>query len=73
MQDLIELIKMHNAKAVFAEVGLNPALTQTVARESGAKVIDNLYVDTLSDPGGPAPTYLDMMTYNTALIVNALK
>ncbi len=73
MQDLIGLIKTHNAKAVFTEVGLNPALAQTVARESGAKVIDNLYVDTLSDPGGPAPTYLDMMTYDSALIVNALK
>lgn len=71
MQTLIELIKTSHAKAIFTEVGLNPALAQTVARESGARVIENLYVDTLSDAGGAAPAYLDMMRHNTRLIAKA--
>jgi ABC-type Zn uptake system ZnuABC Zn-binding protein ZnuA len=32
-----------------------------------------LYEHSLSDLSGPAPTYIDMMKYNTTAIVNALK
>lgn len=68
MQELVNTIKASKAKAIFTEVGMNAQVAQAVARESGAVVIDNLFVDTLGDS---APTYLDMMRYNTQKIVKA--
>jgi zinc/manganese transport system substrate-binding protein len=37
---------------------------QRIAEESGAKMGGKLFSDALSDPGGPAPTYVDMMRSN---------
>ncbi len=70
---LVDLIKASKVKAVFTEAGINPRLTETVAREAGITVVDALYIDTLSDAKGPAPTYVDLIRHNTTTIVNALK
>jgi ABC-type Zn uptake system ZnuABC Zn-binding protein ZnuA len=70
---LVDLIKANKVKAVFSEAGLNPKLTEAVAKEAGVAFVDALYVDTLSDPKGPAATYIDMIRYNTATIVGALR
>ena len=32
-----------------------------------------LYVDSLSEPGGPVPTYLDLLAYDVDLIVEGLR
>jgi len=55
------------------EAGDNPQLAQQIGAETGVKVVTDLLDHTLSAPGGPAPTYLDMMKYDTRLIVEALK
>jgi ABC-type Zn uptake system ZnuABC Zn-binding protein ZnuA len=44
-----------------------------VARETKIRVVTELFTHSLTEPGGPAPTYIDMMKYNTTAIVNALK
>jgi ABC-type Zn uptake system ZnuABC Zn-binding protein ZnuA len=44
-----------------------------VARETGAKVVTDLYTHSLTPPGGEAPTYIEMMKYNVNAIVTALK
>jgi ABC-type Zn uptake system ZnuABC Zn-binding protein ZnuA len=48
-------------------------LAEQVATETGSKVITNLYSHSITELGGPAPTYIDMMKSNTDAIVSALK
>ncbi|HQX10824.1 MAG TPA: metal ABC transporter substrate-binding protein [Thermoflexales bacterium] len=68
---LVDLIKANKVKAVFSEAGLNPKLTEAVAKEAGVAFVGALYIDTLSDATGPAATYIDMIRYNTVTIVGA--
>lgn len=70
---LVDLIKSNKVKAVFSEAGLNPKLTEAVAKEAGVAFVGALFIDTLSDAKGPAATYIDMIRYNTATIVGALR
>lgn len=73
LRKLVDAIRARKAKAIFTEAGLDRRITETVARETGIAIVDNLYVDTLSPPGGPAPTLIDLIRHNTATIVAALK
>ncbi len=70
---LEEKIKTTGAAAIFIEMGSNLDLATQIGRETGVKVITDLYTHSLSDENGPAPTYIDMMKHNVNLIVNALK
>ena len=70
---LVDGIKATGTKAIFLETGTNPRLAQQVARETGIKVVTELYTHSTTGPKGPAPTYIDMMKYNTSAIVEALK
>jgi manganese/iron transport system substrate-binding protein len=42
-----------------------------VAKETGARFGGVLYVDSLTGPDGPAPTYLKLLQYNADTIVKA--
>ncbi|SHN82519.1 metal ABC transporter substrate-binding protein [Desulfitobacterium chlororespirans] len=69
---LIELIKEHQVKAIFGEVGFNTKLVLQLAQETGIKVVEDLYNDTL----GVTPetdSYIEIMKHNTTAIVTALK
>jgi ABC-type Zn uptake system ZnuABC Zn-binding protein ZnuA len=73
LAELIDHIKATGAKAIFLETGANPQLAEQVAQETGSKVVTNLYSHSITEPSGPAPTYLEMMKANTNAIVDALK
>ena len=45
---------------------------QQVARETGAKYGGVLYVDSLSEPSGPVPTYLDLLRVTSQTIADGL-
>jgi ABC-type Zn uptake system ZnuABC Zn-binding protein ZnuA len=70
---LVDVIRSTGAPAIFLETGANPQLAQQVSQETRVKVVSDLYTHSITPPGGPAPTYLEMMKYNTLAIVNALK
>lgn len=70
---LIDHIRATGAKAIFLETGTNPQLAQQVASETGAKVVSDLFTHSISEPGGRAPTYIDMLKFNTTAIVSALQ
>ncbi len=61
---IIRQIKAQKIPAVFMENITDPRLMQRIAEETGAKIGGRLYSDALSAPGGPAPTYIDMMKNN---------
>jgi ABC-type Zn uptake system ZnuABC Zn-binding protein ZnuA len=73
MAALIETIRSSGVKAVFLETSADRRLADQIAKETGVKVITGLYSHSITEPGGEAPTYIDMMKYNTQLIVGALK
>ncbi|HMN52007.1 MAG TPA: zinc ABC transporter substrate-binding protein, partial [Xanthobacteraceae bacterium] len=70
---LIRQIKKEGVRAVFVENISDPRLIQQIAKETGAKLGGTLYSDALSDAGGPAATYIDMMRHNARTIAAALR
>jgi ABC-type Zn uptake system ZnuABC Zn-binding protein ZnuA len=73
MAALTEHIKEHAAPAIFLETGANPQLARQIGQEAGIKVVTDLFTHSITDAGGPAPTYIDMMRHNARVIVEALK
>jgi ABC-type Zn uptake system ZnuABC Zn-binding protein ZnuA len=70
---LVDQIRTTGAPAIFLESGTNPQLAEQIASETGVKVVSDLYTHSLSEPGGPASTYIDMMKYDVNAIVKVLK
>jgi manganese/iron transport system substrate-binding protein len=69
---LARRIKREEVPAVFAEAQFNPKAMEVLAKDTGVRVITNLYNDTLST-GPEANTYIAMMKHDVTQIVNALK
>jgi zinc/manganese transport system substrate-binding protein len=70
---LVAQVRREKLRAVFLENMTNPGLARMLARETGATLAGPLYSDALSGPGGPAPSYLAMLRYNTALFERAMR
>lgn len=68
----IDQIREHEAKVIFSESTVDPRSAEQVARETGIAYGGVLYVDSLSPPDGPVPTYLDLMRVTTGRIAEAL-
>ena len=68
----IDAIRAHDVPAVFSESTVDPRSAQQVARETGVAYGGVLYVDSITGPDGPAPSYLDLMRVTTGRIVEAL-
>jgi zinc/manganese transport system substrate-binding protein len=69
---IIRQIKKQKIPAVFLENVTDPRLMEQVARETGAAIGGKLYSDALSEPNGPAATYIDMMRHNVREFAKAL-
>ncbi len=72
MAVLIGQIQVSGAPAIFLGEVENPDFANQIADETGVKVINDLYLESLTD-GSPAATYIDMMKHNVTSIVNGLK
>jgi zinc/manganese transport system substrate-binding protein len=70
---IIAQIRGEKIPAVFLENVTDPRLLKRIARESGARVGGTLYSDALTEPNGPAPTYINMMRHNVQELVAALR
>ena len=70
---LVTVIKTSGAPAIFLEASDNPQMAQQIAQETGVRVVTGLYTHSLSEAGGPAATYLQMLEHDTQIIVDALK
>ncbi|MFO1146950.1 MAG: metal ABC transporter substrate-binding protein [Alsobacter sp.] len=69
---IIRQIRAEKIPAVFLENVSDPRLMDRIAKETGAKIGGRLYSDALSEPGGPAGTYIDMMRSNIRELNEAL-
>ncbi len=69
---MIALVADTGVPAVFCESTVSDKPMQQVVEATGARFGGVLYVDSLSDPGGPVPTYLDLIRHDATTIVDAL-
>lgn len=73
LAQLTRQIKAEHIRALFIENMTDPRLVRTLARESGAAVGGTIYSDSLSEPGGPADTYIKMFRHNVPELVAAMQ
>jgi ABC-type Zn uptake system ZnuABC Zn-binding protein ZnuA len=66
---LVKAIQATGAPAIFLETGNAPDLAEQLARETGIKVVTDLYTHSL---GVDAKTYIEMMHWNVDRMVEAL-
>lgn len=69
---LIRQIRSENLRAYFLENSGDPRLVQQIANATGAEPGGMLYVEALSPPDGPAPTYAAMFRWNVDVLVRAM-
>ncbi len=69
---VIDTVRDRDVPAVFCEWTVSPTAQQQVARESGAAFAGELYVDSLSGPEGPVPTYVDLLAHDIDLLLAGL-
>lgn len=68
----IEFVKDNSVPAVFCESTVSDAPMQQVVNATDAEFGGVLYVDSLSEEGGPVPTYLDLIRHDAETIITAL-
>lgn len=72
VRGVIDLVRENAIPVVFCESTVNQAPAEQVARETGAQYGGMLYVDSLSAPDGPVPTYLDLLRIDAQTIADGL-
>jgi manganese/iron transport system substrate-binding protein len=69
VQKVIDGVRANKIPVVFSESTVSDKPARQVAKESGARYGGVLYVDSLTDEKGPAPTYLRLLEHNAETIV----
>lgn len=69
---VIDTMRDQKIPAIFSESTVSDRPARQVARETGAAYGGVLYVDSLSGPDGPVPTYIDLLRVTTQTIADAL-
>jgi manganese/iron transport system substrate-binding protein len=72
VRKVIDGVRDNAIPVVFCESTVNTAPAEQVARETGAAYGGVLYVDSLSGPDGPVPTYLDLLRVTTTSVTDGL-
>lgn len=72
VRKVIDGVRDNNIPVVFCESTVNTAPAKQVARETGAAYGGVLYVDSLSEPDGPVPTYLDLLSVTARTVAEGL-
>ena len=69
---LNKIIRESEVPAVFIESTINPKLLEQLADDNDIEIGGKLFADSLNDKGKNGDTYIDMLKYNTDVIVAAL-
>jgi len=68
----VDFVRQRSVPAVFCESTVSDAPMRRVEEATGAAFGGVLYVDSLSEPDGPVPTYLDLIRHDARTISTAL-
>lgn len=69
VQKVIDGVRANKIPVVFSESTVSDKPARQVAKETGSRYGGVLYVDSLTDAKGPAPTYLRLLEHNAETIV----
>jgi manganese/iron transport system substrate-binding protein len=69
---VVDAVRQNAIPVVFSESTVSDKPARRVAEETGAAYGGVLYVDSLSEPDGPVPTYIDLLRVTTETIVAGL-
>ncbi|MBK1663848.1 iron ABC transporter substrate-binding protein [Rhodospirillum rubrum] len=72
VRKVVDAIRAQAIPAIFSESTISSAPAEQVARETGARYGGVLYVDSLSGPEGPVPSYLDLLRVTIETILHGL-
>ena len=70
--ETIAFVNENEVPAVFCESTVSDRAMRQVVAATGASFGGVLYVDSLSDAGGPVPTYLDLLRHDVRTIIAGL-
>lgn len=70
---LVKVIQKNKVPAIFGENIQNSVLINKLAHEAKLPQPRLLYTEALSNASGPAKNYIEMMRYNTQILVESLK
>ncbi|MBO9512235.1 metal ABC transporter substrate-binding protein [Erythrobacter sp. A6_0] len=69
---VIDRMRENAIPTIFSESTISPDPARQVARETGARYGGVLYVDSLSEAGGPVPTFIDLLRVTSQRIADGL-
>jgi len=69
VRKVIDEVRANQIPVIFSESTVSDKPARQVAKETGARYGGVLYVDSLTDASGPAPTYLKLLETNADTIV----
>jgi len=72
VRKVIDTVREYGIPVVFSESTVSPKPAEQVARETGARYGGVLYVDSLSEPDGPVPTFIDLLRVTSDTIAGGL-
>lgn len=72
VRSVIDGVRENDIPVVFCESTVNTAPAEQVARETGVAYGGVLYVDSLSEPDGEVPTYLDLLSVTSRTVADGL-
>ena len=71
VRKVVDAIRRDRIPVVFSESTISDKAMRQVAAETGARFGGVLHVDSLTEPDGPAPTYLRLLEANAETMVKA--
>ena len=69
----VDFVRTNAVPAVFCESTVSDKAQRQVAEDTGARFGGTLYVDSLSEPDGPVPTYLELLRHDVRTITEGLR
>ena len=72
VRSVIDGVRDNDIPVVFCESTVNTAPAEQVARETGVAYGGVLHVDSLSEPDGEVPTYLDLLRVTSRTVADGL-
>lgn len=69
VKKVVDTVRQYKIPVIFSESTISDKAQRQVAGETGARFGGLLYVDSLTEENGPAPTYLKLLALNAETIV----
>jgi len=70
---LVATIRREGVTAIFADASVDPKIARQVARDTGARIVDDIYGDSLGPAGSEAATVDGMLLWNARKMAEALR